>query len=294
MRQHETGASHSTGEPGINAPCHVVSNRREHQRRSFLRHRREPRGDSRGNGPPGRRLPPCSGGNLPVRMLECAGSVSGATDTAWSNCTPSRARASSAGVSTSRAPYAPIRSARVVSRVMRTTFRLRRAPSPVSRPSSTPVPLRTDRVERTRQPASPAAATSRAATAVHAAHFQLNLRGAGAGDEGSGDAGALGGCLRRGMGRQFRAHPWNARHLSHAGASQLVRQQVQNAPGSDTGLSVSPRASRGPPEPPSGRGRGRAPGDTREPQSPGLLWLARPSRARSGYARARSPWPAAR
>ena len=61
-------------------------------------------------------------GTCPVNMLECAGSVSGATETACSNSTPSRASRSNAGVSTSIRRRRPIRSARVVSSVMTTRF----------------------------------------------------------------------------------------------------------------------------------------------------------------------------
>ena len=58
------------------------------------------------------------GRRRPVKSVECAGSVSGADVTACSKRTPSWASRSRFGVSALRSPYAPIRSARVVSSVM--------------------------------------------------------------------------------------------------------------------------------------------------------------------------------
>lgn len=67
---------------------------------------------------------PCLGGKRPVKRLVCAVSVSGATDVARSNTTPSRASRSSAGIGTSMNPYGDNRSARVVSSVIMTTLKL--------------------------------------------------------------------------------------------------------------------------------------------------------------------------
>src|SRR5262245_46865832 len=65
---------------------------------------------------------PCSGGSRPVRIVACAASVSGALVKARSKRVPVAASLSKAGVAPSGAPYAPSRSARVVSRVTSNTF----------------------------------------------------------------------------------------------------------------------------------------------------------------------------
>src|SRR5262245_103661 len=71
-------------------------------------------------------------------MLECTGSVSGAAATALSKVTPSRAMRSNAGVSTSLYPYAPMRSARVVSSVTMTRLSGARMAVPRSRHHAAP------------------------------------------------------------------------------------------------------------------------------------------------------------